>query len=92
MTQTVTETKDTKPKLELETSCGLSFKAWTDAAREAKLVLRMRDPDSLGDSGDYPQDIYSQLRNFRRVMSRSQAEPKKIVTHVHRMLVSERDE
>ena len=87
MTQVVTETNS---KLELETSCGLSFKAWTDSAREAGLVLRMPHPDSLGDSGDYPQDIFSQLRNFRRVISRGKV-GKKVITHIHRTLVNERD-
>ena len=29
-----------KPKLELENACGLSFKVWTDASKEAGIVPR----------------------------------------------------
>jgi hypothetical protein len=77
-------------ELELETSCGLSFKAWKDQAAKAGLVLRAsQDPT---DSGDYPEHIYSSLRNFRRIISKAKGEPRKVVTHMHRQLVSTRDE
>jgi hypothetical protein len=88
LTQTVTEIKDTK--LELETFAGRTLQAWNDAAREAKLVLRQ--PADEHDSGDYPDRIYSQLRRFRRVMSRSQGEPKRVITHMARQLVNTKDE
>ena len=50
-------------KLELETFAGKSFQAWKDQAAKAGLVLRA--PDGLN-SGDFPENIYSQLRHFSR--------------------------
>lgn len=76
-------------KLELETWAGKSFDARKQAANEAGIVLRA--PDGI-DSGNYPDRIYNTLRHFRRVMALSKGEPKKVVTHMHRQLVSERDE
>ena len=84
-----TKTVTANIKLELEIACGLSFKAWTDLARENCIVLRQ--PIDL-DSGDYPERIYSALRRFRRVMSIAKTEPKKVVTHIHRGLIKERDD
>ena len=84
------ETKDTNTKLELETFAGKTIAAWNEAAREAKLVLRA--PSDKTDSGDYPDNIYSQLRRFRTAISKSKGEPKKIVTSIHRQLVNTRDD
>ena len=83
---TITETK----KLELETFAGATIQAWNDAAREAKLVLRQ--PEDRNGNGDYPARIYGQLRRFRKVISKSKGEPKKVVTHMHRQIVNTRDD
>jgi hypothetical protein len=77
-------------ELELETFAGATIKAWNDAAREAKLVLRQPADDN--DSGNYPDRIYSQLRRFRKVMSKSKGQPKRVITHMARQLVNTRDE
>jgi hypothetical protein len=50
-------------KLESETFAGKTLQAWKDQAAIAGLVLRA--PLDL-DSGDYPDNIYSSLRHFRR--------------------------
>ena len=65
-------------KLELETFAGKTIQAWKDQATKAKLVLRM--PSDVTESGDFPDNIYDQLRRFRRVISKSKGEPKKVVT------------
>ena len=70
-------------KLELETSAGKSFQAWKDRAAKAGLVLRA--PDGL-DSGDYPENIYSSLRHFRRNVAVTK-DHKKIITTMSRQLV-----
>jgi len=75
-------------KLELETSCGKSFQAWKDAANKAGIVLRAPRKE---DPGGYPPRIYGQLRRFRRNLAITK-DHKKVVTHMHRRLVSTRDE
>jgi hypothetical protein len=77
-------------ELELETFAGKSIQAYKDAAKTAGLVLRA--PSDVTDSGDFPENIYSQLRRFRTVISKSKGEPKKVVTSMHRQLVSTRDD
>ncbi len=76
-------------KLETETFAGKSMQAWRDQAAKAGLVLRA--PLDT-DSGDYPDDIYNNLRRFRIAISKSKGEPKKVVTSMHRQLVSTRDD
>ena len=76
-------------KLELETFAGKSIQAWKDQAAKAGLVLRA--PADKTDSGDFPENIYSLLRRFRRNIAITK-DHKKIVTHIHRQLVSTRDE
>ena len=75
-------------KLELETFAGKSFQAWKDQATKAGLVLRAPN-DS--DPGDYPMNIYSQLRLFRRNVSITR-DHKKIVNTISRTLVTQKDE
>ena len=75
-------------KLELETSAGKSFQAWKYQAAKAGLVLRA--PDGL-DSGDFPENIYSSLRRFRRNIAITKNH-KKIVTTMSRQLVTVKDE
>jgi hypothetical protein len=75
-------------KLELETSAGKSIQAWRDQAAKAGLVLRA--PQGL-DSGDYPENIYSQLRHFRRNVAITK-DHKKIVTTMSRQLVPTKDD
>ena len=82
------ETKDTK--LEFETFAGKSIQAYIDQATKAGLALRY--PSDVTDSGDFPSNIYDQLRRFRKVISRAKGEPKKIITHMARQLVNTRDE
>ena len=82
---TITETK----KLELETFAGATIQAWKDQATKAGLVLRA--PSDVTDSGDFPDSIYGQLRRFRRIISKSKGEPKKIITHMARQLISTRE-
>jgi hypothetical protein len=89
MSSSKLETVDNNTKLELETFAGATIQAWKDAAREAKLVLRASND---GDSGDYPESVYSQLRRFRTVISKSKGEPNKVITHMARQLVSTRDD
>lgn len=80
----------TATELETETFAGATIQAWKDQAAKAGLVLRA--PLDKSDSGDYPDNIYSQLRRFRTVISKSKGEPKKVVTSMHRQLVSTRDD
>ena len=77
-------------KLELETSAGKTIQAWKDQATKAGLVLRA--PSDPTESGDFPDNVYGQLRRFRRIISKSKGEPKKIITHMVRQLVSTRDD
>jgi hypothetical protein len=77
-------------KLELETSAGKTIQAYKDQAAKAGLVLQSRDAGQ--DSGDFPDKPYFSLRRFRRAMAISKGEPKKVVTSMHRQLVSTRDE
>ena len=77
-------------KLELETFAGKTLQAWRDQAAKAKLVLRM--PADRTDSGDFPDNVYGQLRRFRIIISKSKGEPKKIITHMARQLVSTKDD
>ena len=85
----MTQVAEEKPNYELETWCGLSYKAIRDAASENGIKLNL--PIEY-ESRDIPERIWSQLRNFRRVMARSKGEPKRLVLSMHRQLVSERDE
>jgi hypothetical protein len=75
-------------KLELETSAGKSFQAWKDQA--AKAGLELRAPNGL-DSGDFPENIYSQLRHFRRNVAITK-DHKKIITTMSRQLVPTKDD
>ena len=75
-------------KLELETFAGKSMQAWKDQAAKAGLVLRA--PNN-SDSGDYPSQIYSSLRLFRRNISITKNHVK-IVKTISRALVTVRDE
>ncbi len=77
-------------KLETETFAGRTIQAWKDQATKAGLVLRA--PSDVTDSGDFPENVYSQLRRFRRIISKSKGEPKKIITHMARQLVNTRDD
>ena len=77
-------------KLETETFAGRTIQAWKDQATKAKLVLRA--PSDVTESGDFPDNVYSQLRRFRRIISKSKGEPKKIITHMARQLVNTRDD
>jgi hypothetical protein len=77
-------------KLETETFAGKSMQAWKDQAAKSGLVLRA--PSDKTDSGHYPDNIFSQLRRFRRIISKSKGEPKKIITHMARQLVNTRDD
>jgi hypothetical protein len=76
-------------KLELETSAGKTIQAWKDQAAKAGLVLQSTNEGQ--DSGDFPDKPYFSLRRFRRTMAISKGEPKKVVTSMHRQLVSTRD-
>ena len=76
-------------KLELETFAGKSIQAWKDQAAAAGLVLRA--PSDQTDSGDFPENLYSQLRRFRRNISITN-QHKKIVTHMARQLISVKDD
>jgi hypothetical protein len=80
---------NTKLKLELETFAGATIQSWKDQAAKAGLTLRA--PSDATDTGDYPPRIYSQLRRFRRNMAITK-DHKKVVTHMHRRLVTTRDE
>ena len=77
-------------KLETETFAGATIQSWKDQATKAGLVLRA--PVTKTESGDFPDNIYSQLRRFRTVISKSKGEPKKVVTSMHRQLVSTKDD
>lgn len=76
-------------KLESETFAGKSIQAWKDQAAKAGLVLRA--PQDTTDSGDFPDRIYSSLKHFRRNIAITK-DHKKIVTHMARQLISQRDE
>ena len=76
-------------KLELETSAGKTIQAWKDQAAKAGLVLQSRDEGQ--DSGDFPENIYSSLRRFRRNIAVTK-DHKKIITTLTRQLVSVKDE
>jgi hypothetical protein len=75
-------------KLELETFAGKSMQAYKDAATKAGLLLRA--PEALN-SGDYPSNIYSSLRLFRRNIAITK-DHKKIVKTMSRQLVTQKDE
>ncbi|HSA73331.1 MAG TPA: hypothetical protein VLD84_05185 [Nitrososphaeraceae archaeon] len=75
-------------KLESETFAGKSMQAWREASNQAGSVLRA--PEAL-DSGDYPQDIYSSLRLFRRNIAITKNH-KKIITTMSRQLVTIKDD
>jgi len=75
-------------KLELETSASKSFQAWKDQATKAGLVLRA--PQDLN-SGDFPQDIYSSLRRFRRNIAITK-DHKKIIKTMSRQSVTTKDD
>lgn len=77
-------------KLELETFAGATIQSWKDQATKAGLVLRAPATDT--DSGDFPDNVYSSLRRFRRAISKSKGESKKVVTSMHRQLVSTKDD
>ena len=77
-------------KLETETFAGATIQSWKDQATKAGLVLRA--PVTKTESGDFPDNVYSQLRRFRTVISKSKGEPKKIITHMARQLVNTRDD
>ncbi len=77
-------------KLETETFAGKTIQSWKDQATKAGLVLRA--PSDVTDSGDFPDNVYGQLRRFRRIISKSKGEPKKIITHMARQLVNTRDD
>ena len=77
-------------KLELETFAGATIQSWKDQATKAGLVLRA--PSDITDSGDFPDNVYSQLRHFRRIISKSKGEPKKIITHMTRQLINTRND
>jgi hypothetical protein len=77
-------------KLETETFAGATIQSWKDQAKKAGLVLRA--PSDVTDSGDFPDNIYGQLRRFRKIISKSKGEPKKIITHMTRQLVNTRDD
>jgi hypothetical protein len=76
-------------KLELETFAGKSIQAWKDQAAAAGLVLRA--PADQTDTGDFPENLYSQLRRFRRNIAITK-DHKKIVTNMTRQLVTVKDE
>jgi hypothetical protein len=76
-------------KLELETFAGKSIQAYKDQAAKAGLVLRA--PSDVTESGDFPRSIYDSLRHFRRNIAITQNH-RKVVTSLHRSLVSERDD
>jgi len=86
------ETVDSNTKLELETYAAGTIQSWKDQAAKAGLVLKM--PVDDGDSGDFPESVYSQLRRFRTIISKSKrgVEPNKVITHMARQLVSTRDD
>lgn len=77
-------------KIETETYAGATIQSWKDQATKAGLVLRA--PSGVTDSGDFPDNVYGQLRRFRRIISKSKGEPKKIITHMTRQLVNTRDD
>ena len=68
----------------------LTIQSWKDQATKAGLVLRL--PSEVTDSGDFPDNVYSKLRRFRRIISKSKDKPKKIITHMARQLVNTRDD
>lgn len=76
-------------KLESETFAGLTIKAWKEQAAKAGLVLSAKNEGE--DNGDFPHIPYFSLRRFRRNIAITQNH-KKIVTHMARQLVSERDD
>lgn len=76
-------------KLETETFAGKTIQAWKDQATKAGLVLRA--PADVTEPGDFPDNIYSSLRRFRRNIAITK-DHKKIVTRMTRQLVSERDQ
>ena len=76
-------------KLELETFAGRSIQAYKEQAAKAGLVLRA--PSTETDTGDFPRSIYDSLRHFRRNIAITQNH-KKVVTSMHRQLVSERND
>ena len=84
------ETKDTNTKLELETFAGRTIQAYKDAARQAGLVLHSANEGQ--DNGNFPERPYFSLRRFRRIISKSKGEPKKVVTHMARQIVNTRDD
>ena len=77
-------------KLEQDTFAGATIQSWKDQATKAGLVLRA--PSDKTDSGDFPDNVYGQLRRFRRIISKSKGEPKKIITHMARQQVNTRDD
>ena len=76
-------------KLEQDTFAGKTIQSWKDQATKAGLVLRA--PSDVTDSGDFPDNVYGQLRRFRRIISKSKGEPKKIITHMARQQVNTRE-
>jgi hypothetical protein len=74
-------------QLETETFAGRTIQAWKDQATKAGLVLRA--PSDITDSGDLPDNVYNQVRRFRRNIAITK-DHKRIVTHMTRQLVSER--
>ncbi len=56
-------------KLVTETFAGATIQSWKDQATKAGLVLRTPATDT--DSGDFPDNVYGQLRRFRRIISKS---------------------
>src|SRR6188508_3347874 len=76
-------------KLESETFAGKSIQAWKDQAAAAGLILRA--PADQTDTGDFPENLYSQLRRFRRNIAITK-DHKKIVTNMSRQLVTFKDE
>jgi hypothetical protein len=76
-------------KLELQTFAGKTIQAYKDQAAKAGIVLRA--PSDVTESGDFPRRIYDSLRHFRRNIAITQNH-RKVVTSIHRQLVSERDD
>ena len=77
-------------ELELETFAGRTIQAYKDAATQAGLVLHSANEGK--DNGNFPERPYFSLRRFRTVISKSKGEPKKIITHMTRQLVSTKDD
>jgi len=75
-------------KLESETFAGKTFQSWKDQAAKAGLVLRA--PDGINPGG-FPENIWSQIRLFRRNIAITK-DHKKIITNMSRQLVTIKDE